>query len=101
MTRATGFADGLFSEDELQSGRIKEKELKIAYLSKIFKCVEVASGGALGVRPGKVVAGKITRAQLAEIAQVKMPDLNANDIDAATKIIEGSARAMGLDVVEG
>ena len=51
--------------------------------------------------PGKAVAGKITRAQLAEIAQVKMPDLNANDIDAATKIIEGSARAMGLDVVEG
>jgi large subunit ribosomal protein L11 len=51
--------------------------------------------------PGKVVAGKITRAQLAEIAQAKMVDLNANDIDAATKIIEGSARAMGLDVVEG
>lgn len=51
--------------------------------------------------PGKVSAGSIKRSQLAEIAQVKMPDLNANDIEAATKIIEGSARAMGLQVVEG
>ena len=41
------------------------------------------------------------RSQLREIAEVKMKDLNANDIDAATKIIEGSARAMGLEVVEG
>ena len=51
--------------------------------------------------PGKVSAGTIKRSQLAEIAQQKMADLNANDIDAATKIIEGSARAMGLQVVEG
>ena len=51
--------------------------------------------------PGKVSAGKIKRSQLAEIAQTKMADLNANDIDAATKIIEGSAIAMGLEVVEG
>ncbi|MGF7154637.1 50S ribosomal protein L11 [Novosphingobium gossypii] len=51
--------------------------------------------------PGKVSAGKIQRSKLSEIAQVKMADLNANDIEAATKIIEGSARAMGLEVVEG
>ncbi|MEE4451273.1 50S ribosomal protein L11 [Novosphingobium resinovorum] len=51
--------------------------------------------------PGKISAGKIKMSQLAEIAQVKMADLNANDIDAATKIIAGSARAMGLEVVEG
>ena len=51
--------------------------------------------------PGKISAGKIKRSQLSEIAQVKMADLNAHDIDAATKIIEGSARAMGLEVVEG
>ena len=50
---------------------------------------------------GREVAGKITRAQLREIAEKKMKDLNANDLDAATKIIEGSARAMGLEVVEG
>ena len=51
--------------------------------------------------PGKTVAGKIKRSQLSEIATAKMKDLNANDIDAATRIIEGSARAMGLEVVAG
>ena len=51
--------------------------------------------------PGKISAGTITRAQLAAVAQTKMVDLNANDIDSAVKIIEGSARAMGLSVVEG
>ncbi|HYW16414.1 MAG TPA: 50S ribosomal protein L11 [Allosphingosinicella sp.] len=48
--------------------------------------------------PGKQSAGKVTRAQLREIAEVKMKDLNANDIEAASRIIEGSARAMGLEV---
>ena len=48
--------------------------------------------------PGKISAGKITRDQLAEVAQTKMVDLNANDMDSAIKIIEGSARAMGLQV---
>ena len=51
--------------------------------------------------PGKASAGTVTRAQLQEVAEIKMKDLNANDIDAATRIIEGSARAMGLEVVEG
>ena len=51
--------------------------------------------------PGKISGGTITRAQLAEIAQTKMADLSANDIEQATKIIEGSARSMGLTVVEG
>ena len=51
--------------------------------------------------PGKVSAGTITRSQLAEIAETKFKDLNANDIEQATKIIEGSARSMGLEVVEG
>ncbi len=49
--------------------------------------------------PGRDKAGTITRAQVREIAQTKMVDLNANDIDAAMKIIEGSARSMGLEVV--
>jgi len=51
--------------------------------------------------PGKASAGTIKRSQLTEIAEAKMKDLNANDVGAATKIIEGSARAMGLQVVEG
>ncbi len=48
--------------------------------------------------PKKSVVGKITKAQLREIAEYKMPDLNANDIEAAEKIIEGSARQMGIVV---
>ena len=51
--------------------------------------------------PGKISGGTIKRSQLTQIAEAKMKDLNANDIEAATRIIEGSARAMGLEVVEG
>lgn len=51
-------------------------------------------------KPGYETVGKVTWAQLREIAEVKMEDLNANDIEAAAKIIAGSARAMGLEVVE-
>ena len=50
--------------------------------------------------PGREVAGKVTRAQLREIAKAKMADLTANDIEAAAKIIEGSAQRMGLEVVD-
>ena len=48
--------------------------------------------------PNKKKVGTLTRDQLREIAQTKMPDLNANDIDAAMKIIEGTARNMGVTV---
>lgn len=48
--------------------------------------------------PNKKKVGSITRAQLKEIAQTKLPDLNANDIDAAMKIVEGTARNMGITV---
>ena len=50
---------------------------------------------------GRDTVGQVTRQQLRDIAQVKMKDLNANDVEAAARIIEGSARAMGLSVVEG
>jgi large subunit ribosomal protein L11 len=50
--------------------------------------------------PGKSTAGKVTMAQIREIAQKKMVDLNANDIEAASQMIIGSARSMGLQVVE-
>ena len=49
--------------------------------------------------PGKVTAGQVTRDQLKEIAEAKMEDLNAGSIEAAMKIIAGTARSMGLDVV--
>ena len=64
----------------------------------IKKAAKIQKGSQ---EPGKASAGNIKRSQLREIAEVKMKDLNANDLDAATKIIEGSARAMGLQVVEG
>ncbi len=48
--------------------------------------------------PNTAKVGTVTRAQLEEIAETKMKDLNANDMDAAVKIIAGSARSMGLDV---
>jgi large subunit ribosomal protein L11 len=50
--------------------------------------------------PNKKKVGSITRTQLREIAQTKMPDLNANDIEAAMKIVEGTARNMGVAVVD-
>ena len=67
-----------------------------SYLIK--KAANLKSGSK---EPGKVSAGRIKRSKLTEIAEMKMKDLNANDLEAATKIIEGSARAMGLNVVEG
>ena len=48
--------------------------------------------------PGRETVGRVTRTQVREIAEAKMVDLNANDIDAAAKIIMGSARSMGLEV---
>ncbi len=61
---------------------------------------------ALGIEkgsgePNKVKVGKLTRSKIREIAQKKMPDLNANTVEAAMNIIEGTARSMGVEVVEG
>ena len=50
--------------------------------------------------PGQETVGKVTMAQCRDIAEQKMADLNANDLDQAAKIIAGSARSMGLEVVE-
>ena len=51
--------------------------------------------------PGRETAGQVTRAQLREIAEVKMEDLNANDLEAAVAMLAGSARSMGFEVTEG
>ena len=58
----------------------------------------IQKGSATGRKGPKV--GKITRAQLRQIAEYKLPDLNCNDIDAAMKIVEGSANNMGVEVVD-
>jgi large subunit ribosomal protein L11 len=52
-----------------------------------------------GATPGKAVAGSVTEAQVREIAEAKMADLNAVDMDGACEMIRGSARSMGLEVV--
>ena len=45
------------------------------------------------------MVGRVTRDQVRQIAEIKMPDLNANDIEAGMKVIEGTARSMGIEVV--
>ncbi len=63
----------------------------------IMKALKLEKGSS---EPNKQKVGTITRAQLEEIASIKMPDINANDMDGAVKIIAGTARSMGVDVAE-
>ena len=63
----------------------------------IKEAVGIKSGSG---KTGRETVGQITRTQLRAIAEKKMKDLNANDVEAAARIIEGSARSMGLRVVE-
>jgi len=60
------------------------------------RAVGLAAGSS---EPGKEMVGQVTRAQLKEIAQTKMEDLNAGSVEAAMRIIAGTARSMGLEVV--
>ena len=61
----------------------------------IKQAINLAKGSG---EPNRNKVGKISSAQIREIAEKKMPDLNANDLDAASKIIEGTARSMGVEV---
>lgn len=76
-----------------KSFTFKTKTPPASYYLK--KAAKLSKGGS---EPGREVAGSVSTAQCREIAEAKMVDLNANDLDAATKIIMGSARAMGLEV---
>ena len=66
-----------------------------AVLLKQAAGVDTGSG-----TPNRTKVAKVTKAQLQQIAETKMPDLNANDIDAAMKIIAGTARSMGFEIVD-
>jgi large subunit ribosomal protein L11 len=66
----------------------------VSYFLK--KAANLKSGSK---EPGKVKAGTVSREKVREIATAKMKDLNANDVDAAMRMVEGSARSMGLEVV--
>jgi large subunit ribosomal protein L11 len=81
----TIFADKSFS--------FETKLPPVTYFLK--KAVDLKSGSKL---PGKDFVGKVTEAQIRDIAEKKMKDLNAYDVDAAMKMIAGSARSMGLQV---
>lgn len=70
--------------------------LKTAPVSELLRKKANLKKGASN--PSKEVAGSITWADVEEIAKVKMPDLNAYDVEAAKKIVAGSARSMGLEV---
>ena len=59
------------------------------------KAANIAKGSA---EPNKTKVGKVTMKQVREIAQTKMPDLNASDLDAAVRIVLGTARSMGMEV---
>ncbi|MBI4062922.1 MAG: 50S ribosomal protein L11 [Elusimicrobia bacterium] len=66
-----------------------------ALLKKTAK-IAVASG-----TPGKTKVGKVTKGQVEEVAKTKMPDLNANSLDAAVRMVLGTARSMGLEITNG
>ena len=66
-----------------------------AVLLKKAAGIEKASG-----EPNKNKVGKVTKAQVKEIAETKMPDLNANTVEAAMRLVEGTARSMGIEVVD-
>lgn len=66
-----------------------------AVLLKKAAGLEKASG-----EPNKKKVGKVTKAQVKEIAETKMPDLNANSVEAAMRLVEGTARSIGIEVVD-
>ena len=66
-----------------------------AVLLKKAAGLEKASG-----EPNKNKVGKVTKAQVKEIAETKMPDLNANTVEAAMRLVEGAARSMGIEVTD-
>lgn len=82
----TVYADKSFS--------FEVKTPPVSYLLK--KAAKVGKGSSEAL---KVKVGKVTKAQIEEIAKTKLPDLNTNDIDAASNIVAGTARSMGIEVV--
>ena len=87
-TKITVYADRSFT--------FTTKSPPASFLIKKIAKLKKGSG-----EPGKVSGGSITSAQIKEIAEMKMADLNATDIEQAMKIIAGSARSMGVEVVGG
>ena len=85
------------AEITIYTDRTFEFKLKTSPASDMLRKAAGIERGA--ANPLKDKVGKVTKAQIREIAEKKMVDLNANDIEAAMKIIEGTARNMGIDVI--
>ena len=82
----------------IYSDRTFSFELKTPPASVLLKkAAKVEKGSG---EPNRTKVGKVTKKQVREIAEMKLADLSANDVDAAMRVIEGTARSMGLDVVE-
>lgn len=103
------FVKAYNAQTESQAGTVVPTEITI-YEDRSFDFILKTPPTAVLVRqkaglekaannPGSETAGSITEADLDEIAQIKMPDLNANDLDAAKQQIRGTARSMGIEVV--
>ncbi len=83
----------------IYSDRTFTFELKTPPASVLLKrAAKVEKGSG---EPNRTKVGKVTKKQIREIAEMKLNDLSANDVEAAIKTISGTARSMGLDVVEG
>ena len=104
------FVQAYNTATQAQSGTIIPVEISIfedrsfTFITKtppaavlLRQAAKIEKGSAI---PHKEKVGSVTKAQVREIAETKMPDLNANDIDNAMKIVEGTARSMGLTVVD-
>ncbi len=102
------FCKAFNAQTQAQGGTIIPVEITV-YEDRSFSFITktppaaVLLREALGVdkgsgEPNRVKVGKVSREKVREIAELKMPDLNANDIDAAMRIIEGTARSMGVEV---
>jgi large subunit ribosomal protein L11 len=102
------FCKAFNAQTQDQAGRIIPVEITVfedrsfTFITKtppaavlIKEAIGIAKGSG---EPNRNKVGTITRAQLRQIAETKMQDLNANDVEQAAKIIEGTARSMGVDV---
>ena len=104
------FVKAYNAKTEAQRGTVVPAEITI-YEDRTFtfivktppaaELIKKAAGLQKGSgKPNKEKVGKITKDQVREIANTKLPDLNANDVDAAMKIVEGTARSMGVTVTD-
>ena len=102
------FCKAFNAETAAQNGRITPVEITV-YEDRSFTFITKTPPAAVLIKqaigldkgsgePNRNKVGTITRDQIRQIAEQKMPDLNANDVDAASKIIEGTARSMGVEV---